>query len=373
MAQRITDSAFASRPKAGRRVVERWGAAGANGDSCTGAAADGPKGAARCRPEPPWAFRPKPPGRSESVTWRADWKRAIYDAPRPGQKPLLDDEHGQRIIAMVCGPPPAGRARWTVRLIAAGGGEAQTGRAGRSGDGSHPASEPRSEAVAGKKCGAWRSWMRSISGAWKTFWRYTKSRSRRRSRWSASMKSRWCCTRISALRCPHGREGWRGGTTSTSAVARPTSFAAWSRRRGGIFSSPRPTARRREFADYLVEIVARYPEARTIHLVMDNLNTHGRKSLTRTLRGEAGRITVGAFHRSLHAQARQLAQSSRDRSEPAQPLVPGTTQNSGPGRTAQRSSRLWPASKPQPHHHRMEFHSQKGSAETPLLITKTRY
>jgi transposase len=45
-------------------------------------------------------------------------ERAIYDAPRPGQKPLLDVEQGQRIIAMVCGPPPEGRARWTVPLIA---------------------------------------------------------------------------------------------------------------------------------------------------------------------------------------------------------------------------------------------------------------
>jgi hypothetical protein len=45
-------------------------------------------------------------------------ERAVHDAPRPGQKPLLDAEHGQRIIAMVCGPPPEGRARWTVRLIA---------------------------------------------------------------------------------------------------------------------------------------------------------------------------------------------------------------------------------------------------------------
>ena len=45
-------------------------------------------------------------------------ERALYDAPRPGQRPLLDAEQGQRIIAMVCGPPPAGRARWTVRLIA---------------------------------------------------------------------------------------------------------------------------------------------------------------------------------------------------------------------------------------------------------------
>jgi len=45
-------------------------------------------------------------------------EEAIYDAPRPGQKPLLDTEQGQRILAMVCGPPPAGRARWSVRLIA---------------------------------------------------------------------------------------------------------------------------------------------------------------------------------------------------------------------------------------------------------------
>jgi len=46
-------------------------------------------------------------------------QRAIYDAPRPGQKRRLDAEQGQRIVAMVCSPPPAGCARWTVRLIAA--------------------------------------------------------------------------------------------------------------------------------------------------------------------------------------------------------------------------------------------------------------
>lgn len=34
-----------------------------------------------------------------------------------------------------------------------------------------------------------------------------------------------------------------------------------------------------EFADYLVEIIAEYPHARTIHLVLDNLNTHCRKAL----------------------------------------------------------------------------------------------
>jgi len=45
--------------------------------------------------------------------------RALYDKARPGAEPLLKAKERQQIIAMVCGPAPAGQARWTVRLIAA--------------------------------------------------------------------------------------------------------------------------------------------------------------------------------------------------------------------------------------------------------------
>jgi transposase len=45
-------------------------------------------------------------------------ERALYDQQRPGAAPLLEPNQKQRIIAMVCSDPPAGRARWTVRLIA---------------------------------------------------------------------------------------------------------------------------------------------------------------------------------------------------------------------------------------------------------------
>jgi hypothetical protein len=48
---------------------------------------------------------------------------------------------------------------------------------------------------------------------------------------------------------------------------------------GRHFIKPTSTRCSAEFADYLVEIVARYPEADTIHLVMDNLNSHRRKAL----------------------------------------------------------------------------------------------
>ena len=45
--------------------------------------------------------------------------RALYDQPRQGAQPILNDSERQKIIAMVCSAPPEGQARWTVRLIAA--------------------------------------------------------------------------------------------------------------------------------------------------------------------------------------------------------------------------------------------------------------
>jgi putative transposase len=42
----------------------------------------------------------------------------LYERPRPGKRRTLDVGQSQRIIAMVCSPPPQGIARWSVRLIA---------------------------------------------------------------------------------------------------------------------------------------------------------------------------------------------------------------------------------------------------------------
>lgn len=43
--------------------------------------------------------------------------RALFDRPRPGAAEALSASDKQRIIAMVCSDPPAGRTRWTVRLV----------------------------------------------------------------------------------------------------------------------------------------------------------------------------------------------------------------------------------------------------------------
>lgn len=45
-------------------------------------------------------------------------ERALFDDPRPGQKPSLNESQSQKIVAMVCGPPPKGFVRWTLRLLA---------------------------------------------------------------------------------------------------------------------------------------------------------------------------------------------------------------------------------------------------------------
>ena len=39
-------------------------------------------------------------------------ERALYEQPRPGKAAVLDAQQRQRIVALVCGPPPEGRARW---------------------------------------------------------------------------------------------------------------------------------------------------------------------------------------------------------------------------------------------------------------------
>ena len=47
----------------------------------------------------------------------AGLEQALYDKPRPGASPILEEGQRRRIIAMVCSDPPEGHARWTVRLV----------------------------------------------------------------------------------------------------------------------------------------------------------------------------------------------------------------------------------------------------------------
>jgi transposase len=44
---------------------------------------------------------------------------AVHGRPHPGSAPKLSTAQAARLIALACTPPPDGRARWSVRLLAA--------------------------------------------------------------------------------------------------------------------------------------------------------------------------------------------------------------------------------------------------------------
>ena len=65
-------------------------------------------------------------------------------------------------------------------------------------------------------------------------------------------------------------------------------FCAVEPKAGRHFTFPTPDRSAVEFAQVVFELAMQYPEAKTIHLVMDNLNIHRRKSLTDLLGEEIG-------------------------------------------------------------------------------------
>ena len=70
----------------------------------------------------------------------------------------------------------------------------------------------------------------------------------------------------------HDNEYERCGTANVFCAVEPKA--------GRHFTFPTPDRSGPEFAQVLFKVALQYPEAETIHLVMDNLNIHRRKSLT---------------------------------------------------------------------------------------------
>ncbi len=65
-------------------------------------------------------------------------------------------------------------------------------------------------------------------------------------------------------------------------------FCAVEPKAGRHFTSPTPDRAGFEFARFICELAMQYPAAKTIHLVMDNLNIHKRQSLVDVFGEEMG-------------------------------------------------------------------------------------
>ena len=93
-----------------------------------------------------------------------------------------------------------------------------------------------------------------------------------------------------------------------------------------------PTPDRSRRIAKMVNIVRRYSQARTIHLVMDNLNIHCRKTLTDYFGADYGGQNLGSFDGALHTEHGSWLNPARDQNKPVSPAVPGHSSNLQPRR-----------------------------------------
>src|SRR5262245_22618405 len=131
----------------------------------------------------------------------------------------LSGEQEARLVALSCGAPPDGQARWSLRLLADKLVELEVVDA-ISYQTVRRVLQKTSSSRGRRSSGASRPGpTRSSSGAWRISSRSTPARMTRAARWSAWTRraSSSCGTR--GRRCPPGPGGRSGWTTSTSARA----------------------------------------------------------------------------------------------------------------------------------------------------------
>ena len=138
-----------------------------------------------------------------------------------------------------------------------------------------------------------------------------------------------------------GREARRDNEYERCGTANV--FCAVEPKAGRHFTFPTPNRSAFEFARVAGELAMQYREAKTIHLVIDNLNIHRRKSLIDAFGIEMGTQiwssrfeppTCGALYDPLHPKTRQLAQPGGNRNWTIRPAMPRESENPGPQGTS---------------------------------------
>ncbi len=202
--------------------------------------------------------------------WRTRFYRnrlaGLDDAPRPGKTAKYDMTTEKRILAQLDAPPPAGYATWTGRLVAQALGDV------------------------------------SPHYIWRVLRRHGIHLQRRHS-WCVSTDPEFTQKAADivglyldppdnaivigvdekpAIQALERAQGWlrlpngqalRGFNHEYKRHGTTTLFAALEIATGLVQVGHYPHRRRREFLDFMNQLVAHYPE-RELHVVLDNLNTH---------------------------------------------------------------------------------------------------
>jgi transposase len=202
--------------------------------------------------------------------WRtryaSDRLAGLSDRPRPGPKPTYTAETGQRILAQLDEPPPAGFARWTAALLSRALGDVSDQYIWRF-------LRKQKIDLIGRK-----SWCQSndpefVAKAAEIVGLYLHPPE------DAIVLAIDEKPQIQALeraqgylKLPNGRSLTGHGSTY-KRHGTTTLFAALNVATGEVQARHYKRRRRREFLDFMNRVVANHPD-REIHVVLDNLNTH---------------------------------------------------------------------------------------------------
>lgn len=194
----------------------------------------------------------------------------LEDKRRPGPRPKYDLATGQRILALLDQPPPAGYGRWTGGLLARALGDVHEQQVWRF-------LRAQKIDLSGRK-----SWCESndpefVAKAADVVGLYVAPPENAIVICVDEKPSIQALERAQGyLKLPNGRtltghshDYKRNGTT--------TLFAAFEVATGKVSAAHKNRRRRIEFLDFMNDVVAAYP-GRELHIILDNLNTHKPKN-----------------------------------------------------------------------------------------------
>jgi transposase len=206
--------------------------------------------------------------------WRGRYAReglaGLDERRRSGPKPKYTASTGQRILAVLEGPPPAGFGRWTGPLIAAELGDVHEQRVWRF---------LREQGI---DLEASKSWCESadaefVAKAADVVGLYMAPPEDAIVICVDEKPSIQALERAQGyLKLPNGRT-LSGHSHDYKRHGTSTLFAALDLATGKVSAAHKKRRRRVEFLDFMNHIVADYPD-KEIHVVLDNLNTHKPKN-----------------------------------------------------------------------------------------------
>jgi transposase len=205
--------------------------------------------------------------------WRGRFARdgldGLKDLPRSGAPPIYGEATDQRIRAVLDGPPPAGFARWNGPLIAEALGDVDVQYVWRS-------LRKQKIDLAGRK-----SWCESndpefAAKAADVVGLYMAPPRNAIVICVDEKPSIQALERAQGyLKLPNGR-ALTGHSHDYKRHGTSTLFAAFEVATGKVKAAHKKRRRRKEFLDFMDEVVATYPKRR-LKVILDNLNTHKKK------------------------------------------------------------------------------------------------